>query len=137
MIIMKMNNRWIAGFLSICLAGLVACSKDMDDKLDGKWQIQQIEANGNVQKIDTIFYNFQTSLFLYQIYDVRTNGYPGRYGFKTMKGDNELLLQLETSDDFLKQTDWTSKERTFTIEKVTGKELILTGEGKRYTFRKF
>jgi hypothetical protein len=136
--VMKMNNRWIAGFLSICLAGLAACSKDMDDKLDGKWQIRQIEANGNVQKIDTIFYNFQTSLFQYQIYDSRTNTYPNRYGFKTIKGDNKLLLQLETSDGFLKQTDWTSNERTFTIEKVTGRELILTGENnKRYTFRKF
>jgi hypothetical protein len=135
--VMKMNNRWIAGFLSICLAGFVACSKDMEDKLDGKWQMQQIEANGNVQKVDTIFYNFQTSLFQYQIYDSRKNVYPSGYGFKTMKGDNELLLELEASDDFLKQTDWASKERTFTIEKVTGKELVLTGEGKRYTFRKF
>ncbi|MDR0750312.1 MAG: lipocalin-like domain-containing protein [Tannerellaceae bacterium] len=135
---MKKNNRWIAGFLCICLAGLAACSKDMDDKLEGKWQMQQTEANGNVQKTDTVFYNFQTSLFQYQLYDARTDTYPGRYGFKTIKGDNELFLQLETGDDFLKQTDWTSKERTFTIEKVTGRELILTGEdGKRYTFRKF
>jgi hypothetical protein len=134
---MKVNNRWTVGFLSLCLAGLVACSEDIDDKLDGKWQIQQIEADGTVQKIDTIFYNFQTSLFQYQLYDARTNTYPNRYGFKTIKGDKELLLQLETSDDFLKQTDWTSNERIFTIEKVTGKELILTGEGKRYTFRKF
>jgi hypothetical protein len=134
---MKMNNKRIAGFLSICLAGLVACSKDIDDKLDGKWQIQQIEANGNVQKVDTIFYNFQTSLFQYQIYDSRTNSYPGWYGFKTIKGDNELLLQLEANGSFLKRTDWTSNERTFTIERLTGRELILAGEGKRYTFRKF
>jgi hypothetical protein len=137
MIIMEMNSRWIAGFLSICLTGLTACSKDTDDKLDGKWQMQQIEANGNVQKVDTIFYNFQTSLFQYQIYDARNNTYPKRNGFKTVQGDNELLLELETSNDFLKQTDWTSKNRVFTIEKVTGKELILTGDGKRYTFRKF
>jgi hypothetical protein len=134
---MKVNNRWTVGFLSICLAGLIACSKDIDDKLDGKWQMQQVETDGHVQQVDTIFYNFQTSLFQYQLYDSSTDTYPVRYGFKTVKGDNELLLQLETSSDFLKQTDWASRERTFTIEKVTGKELILAGEGKRYTFRKF
>lgn len=132
-----MNTRWIAGFLSICLAVLTACSKDMADRLDGRWQMRQTEAGGNVRKADTVFYNFQTSLFQYQIYDSRTNTYPGGYGFKTMKGDNGLLLQLEANDDFLKQTDWTSNERVFTIEKLTGKELILTGEGKRYTFRRF
>ncbi|MDR1200682.1 MAG: lipocalin-like domain-containing protein [Tannerellaceae bacterium] len=132
-----MNNLLIAGFLSICLVGFVACSKDTDDKLDGKWQMQQIEANNNVQKVDTIFYNFQTSLFQYQIYNSGANAYPSRYGFKTIKGDKELLLELEANNDFLKQTDWTSKERIFTIEKVTATTLILTSEGKRYTFRKF
>jgi hypothetical protein len=134
---MKMNNKLTAVFLSSCLICLAACSKDTDDKLEGKWQMQQIEADGHVQKTDTIYYNFQTSLFQYQIYNAQTNGYPNRYGFKTMKGDNELLLELEADDVFLKLTDWTSKNRTFTIEKLTGRELILTGDGRRYTFRKF
>ncbi|WP_301029912.1 lipocalin-like domain-containing protein [Parabacteroides goldsteinii] len=34
-------------------------------------------------------------------------------------------------------TDWKSKTRTFSIEKLSGKQLILNSEGKRYIFRKF
>lgn len=138
---MKANQILKAGFLCICSVLLAACSKDTDDKLEGKWQMQQMEADGNIQKVDTIFYNFQTSLFQYQIYNTHTNThtntYPYRYGFKTLKGDNELVLELETDNNFLHLTDWTTKERVFTIEKVTGKNLILSSEGKRYMFRKF
>jgi hypothetical protein len=131
-----MSHTLIAGLAGICLLAFTACSNDITDKLDGKWQMRQVETGGNVQQVDTVFYNFQTSLFQYQIYNPRTDGYSVRYGFKTVT-DGELFLELETSDDFLKQTDWDSAARAFTIEKITGKELILTGEGKRYTFRKF
>lgn len=134
---MKMNNILKSGLLCICLLGFIACSKDTDDKLEGKWQIQQVEADGNVQKVDTIFYNFQTSLFQYQIYIPQSDTYIGRYGFKTLKGDNGLALELEANSDFIQYTDWTSTERTFTIEEVTGSKLILSSDGKRYTFRKF
>ncbi|MDR0430420.1 MAG: lipocalin-like domain-containing protein [Tannerellaceae bacterium] len=132
-----MNSLIKCGLLTISIVLVAACSKDIDDKLEGRWQIQQVESNGNVQKVDTFFYNFQTSLFQYQVYLSTSDSYIGKYGFKTVKGDNDLALELETDNTFLKYTDWNSKERTFTIEKVTGSELILNSDGKRYTFRKF
>lgn len=125
----------------ISLLLLAACSNDVYDKLEGKWQIQQVEENGIVQNIDTIYYNFQTSLFMLQIYDPARDYFRHSYGFNTKEGDNKLLLELTSNpgpvSDFLKYTDWTSPQRMFTIEKVDHSKLILESEGKRYTFRKF
>ena len=127
--------------IAIGLLLLVACSNDVYDKLDGKWQLQQVEENGIVQDVDTIYYNFQTSLFMYQIYDPALDDIRACYGFNTKEGDNKLLLELISNpkpvESFLKYTDWTSTTRVFIIEKADRKKLILESEGKRYTFRKF
>lgn len=115
---------------------LVACSDKTDSDLQGKWQMQTVEANGSIQPVDTIFYNFQNGLFQYQL--VNKAGEPGRssFGYKTIKDDNQLLLELE-DPSILPFTDWTEKERTFKIEKSSVKQLILESDGKRYSFRKF
>ena len=50
------------------VVALVSCNK-VEHKLEGKWQLKTVEANGVVQTVDTVWYNFQTSLFEYQLYD--------------------------------------------------------------------
>jgi hypothetical protein len=123
---------WIAPLLL-----LTACSKSTNSLLEGKWQLQQIEADGAVQQIDTVFYNFQTSLFMYQIYNRSAEKYSVCYGYKTLTEEGELLLELLDSS-FLPSTDWIMSKQTFTIEKVTGSRLVLSSEDrKRYFFRKF
>lgn len=131
--------------VALCMVLLtISCSKDTDDKLEGKWQLKEvILENGQVQPVDTVWYNFMNSLFMYQLYDtarVGDNKYRHSYGFKTWDGDS-LMLEL-TSDpqlvkDFLPYTDWDEQRRMFLIEEVNGKELILTSEGSQYNFRKF
>ena len=44
------------------VVALVSCNK-VEHKLEGKWQLKTVEANGVVQTVDTVWYNFQTSLF--------------------------------------------------------------------------
>lgn len=124
---------------SVCL--MTACSKDTDSKLFGKWQLQQVEMDGVVEKVDTIYFNFQSSLFMYQVYRPQTESFSYRYGYNTLEGENILYLEL-TNDPgpvstFLPYTDWTSAKRTYTIDKISGKELILNSENKTYVFRKF
>ncbi len=116
---------------------LASCSKDDDDKLEGKWQLRQVEESGQVTPVDTVFYNFQNSLFMYQIYEPATDGMKHRYGYKTIEAEKQLLLELEKDDNFLPSTDWDSIKETFTIERLKGKELILLRNDKRYIFRKF
>lgn len=128
---------WIIDAVAILMA---ACNNDTEHKLEGKWQLQQVEANGEVIQADTVFYNFQNILFMYQIYQPDSNSVLYRYGYNTVN-ENKLTLELEhnpnTLDKFLPYTDWNSKTRVFTIEKLSGKQLILDSEGKRYIFRKF
>ena len=107
---------------------MAACSNDTEHKLEGKWQLQQVEANGDVIQADTVFYNFQNILFMYQVYIPAEDDYALQYGFNTIKDEDQLELEL-TEDaglvDFLSYTDWKSKTRTFSIEKLSGKQLIL------------
>lgn len=118
-----------------------ACSKDTEHKLEGKWQLQQVEANGEIIQADTVFYNFQNILFMYQVYLAEFDSVSYQYGYSTVEDENAITLELSNTPrlatDFLSRTDWNSKTRTFTIEKLNGKELILDSEGKRYLFRKF
>jgi len=78
---------------------------------------------------------------MYQVYIPAEDKYVLQYGFNTIKDEDQL--ELELADDpgpaanYLHYTDWKSKTRTFSIEKLSGKQLILNSEGKRYIFRKF
>lgn len=133
-------------FLSIWIAGLflfVACSRDDDDLLEGKWQLQQVESEGVTLDVDTIFYNFQTSLFMYQVFDTALDTVYHNYGFKEWEGENRLVLSLTTvnlehpASEFLMYTDWDGLTESFAVERLTSKQLVLNRNEKRYIFRKF
>ena len=67
------------------VVALVSCNK-VEHKLEGKWQLKTVEANGVVQTVDTVWYNFQTSLFEYQLYDPAKDVYRTNFGYKTLEG---------------------------------------------------
>jgi hypothetical protein len=129
--------KWCATILLFC----ASCSSDIGDKMEGKWQLQQVEAGGEVQKVDTVFYNFQTSLFMYQIYHPATKTFTSCYGFKVMETKNQVMLELTnyatSLNSFLPRTDWTSPVRRFIVEEATDRRLVLSGDDKSYVFRKF
>lgn len=129
---------WLIAAVVIILA---ACNDDIEHKLEGKWQLQQVEADGEVIQADTVYYNFQNILFMYQVFIPDSNKFVSQYGFNTLEEDNKITLELAHDPrpiaNFLPFTDWKSERRTFTIEESNRKHLILSSEGKRYTFRKF
>ena len=129
---------WLIAAVAIIMA---ACNDDIEHKLEGKWQLQQVEADGVVIQADTVFYNFQNVLFMYQVFIPDSNKYVLQQGFNTLKENNQLTLEFANdprqAEKFLPYTDWKSITRTFTIEESNRKHLILNSEGKRYTFRKF
>ena len=120
--------------IAFCVILFVSCSKDTESKLFGKWQLQKVEASGNVQNVDTVY-------FMYQVYVTEIDSFRHQYGYNTLEGEKTLLLELENNpgpiSKFLPYTDWDSSKQTYTIDKLESKQLILSREGKTYTFRKF
>ena len=120
---------------------MVSCNK-VEHKLEGKWQLKTVEANGVVQTVDTVWYNFQTSLFEYQLYDPAKDVYRTNFGYKTLKGDTKLDLELVNYGGTpLKihgvPADWTSPKQTFTIEQSSVTNLVMSAREESYTFKKF
>ena len=112
------------------VVALVSCNK-VEHKLEGV-----------VQTVDTVWYNFQTSLFEYQLYDPAKDVYRTNFGYKTLEGDTRLDLELVNYggtplEQFMRYTDWTSPKQTFTIEQSSVTNLVMSCEGRTYTFKKF
>lgn len=124
--------------IAFCVILFVSCSKDTESKLFGKWQLQKVEASGDVQNVDTVYFNFEHSLFMYQVYVTEIDSFRHQYGYNTLEGEKTLLLELENNPGpIMPYTDWNSSKQTYTIDKLESKQLILSREGKTYTFRKF
>lgn len=83
--------------IAFCVILFVSCSKDTESKLFGKWQLQKVEASGNVQNVDTVYFNFEHSLFMYQVYVTEIDSFRHQYGYNTLEGEKTLLLELENN----------------------------------------
>lgn len=135
--------RKLKRMIALCggLLSLIACGDSLERQLEGKWQLKTVEQNGQIETVDTVWYNFQNSLFEYQVYVPAIDSVRNMYGYKTLVDDQHLELELVsyfiTIKDFLPITDWSSPKRTFQIEESSGSRLTLSSEGKTYTFKKY
>ena len=119
---------------------IAGCVKETAGPLEGKWQLTQVEVNGNTVSVDTVFYNFQNTLFMLQVYHTPESRYQHRYGFSAVEKDSvhlELNSHVGNVENFLPLTDWTDARRSFAIIETSFRKLVLHSEGKKYTFRKY
>ena len=134
------KHKWIIALFGGLLS-LIACGDSLERQLEGKWQLKTVEQNGQIETVDTVWYNFQNSLFEYQVYVPTIDSVRNMYGYKTLIDDQHLELELVsyfiTIKDFLPITDWSAPKRTFQIEESTGSRLTLSSEGKTYIFKKY
>jgi len=132
-------------FFVICvLLFLVSCDKlfvgisGKEADLQGKWQMDNA---------DTVYYNFQNSLFMYQIY-LQENKISSVQGYYILYGDTALDLRLLNEYSFisLDHLGWDTLRsstgqdtifKRFTIEKLTSKKLILYSNNGKISFHKF
>ena len=135
--------RKLKRMIALCggLLSLIACGDSLERQLEGKWQLKTVEQNGQIETVDTVWYNFQNSLFEYQVYVPAIDSVRNMYGYKTLVDDQHLELELVsyfiTIKDFLPITDWSAPKRIFQIEESTGSRLTLSSEGKTYIFKKY
>ena len=133
-------NKRIGLLLSLLAIFLWSACDSHTTEFEGKWQLAEIECAGDVTPVDTVWYNFQTSLFQYQIYDRTTDQYLAVHGYHTYENgilSLDLFQSTEDERNFLKRTDWDSAQRSFSVEEISREKLILSDDGKRYIFRKF
>lgn len=109
---------------------------DTDGKLAGKWQLRSVESDLVSIPVDTVYYNFQNALFMYQV-RLPDGQMPLSYGYKTVVGDDELLLELLDKSFVDTYTNWGDTAKVFTIKKLDSKQLVLESEKIIYNFRKF
>lgn len=118
---------------------MVSC-KDDDAKLFGKWQMNEVNIGGTVSRVDTVFYNFQHSMFMYQIMK-NEHVQSFQYGYNTVLQNDSLKIELindpRNVKDFLPLTDWKSAVRTFKMEELSKNKLILSVNDTTYIFRRF
>ena len=123
--------------ISILFSLFIGCDDIPNSALMGKWQLKTIEKNGVESIVDTVWYNFQSeSVFAIQIYTPQLDTVYMNKGVR-VQVDNDISIELE-SEAYLYLTDWDSASRSFTIDKVNRKNLVLLSkEGYRYSFIKF
>ena len=133
-------NKRIGLLISLLAIFLWSACDSHTTEFEGKWQLAEIECAGDVTPVDTVWYNFQTSLFQYQIYDRTTDQYLAVHGYHTYENgilSLDLFQSTEDERNFLERTDWDSAQRSFSVEEISREKLILSDDGKRYIFRKF
>ena len=112
--------------------------KDAD--LQGKWQMTNV---------DTVYYNFQNNLFQYQIYWEKDQALVA-YGYYILHGDTAIDLQLLRLKSYLPldhlgwDTIYSSSSdgndtiyKSFKIEQLTSKRLVLSSDNEAIAFHKF
>ena len=134
----RIKTALVALVLGLACGG---CDNSLEQTLEGKWQLKEVKRpEGLVERVDTVWYNFQTSLFEYQLYVPALDSMRNLYGYKTLLGTDSLELELisyfNTTQNFLPLTDWSAPKRLFRIVEQRGNRLVLESDGNEYHFKK-
>ena len=115
----------------------IACDDIPNSELFGKWQLKTVENFGHTSSVDTVWYNFQSeSVFSVQVYNPQQDTVFVLLGFRTQSDD--MISVILDSESYMDMTDWESRNRSFKIDMIDKKTLILFCEkGQRYTFKRF
>ncbi len=130
-------------FLFFCLLSALlftSCDNYKNYELDGMWQLKTIEdVEKNIIEVDTVYYSFQRGeIFSFtQIPDFANNPI---YGYIDFPSDNQVHVQIDKQFawiDFISLSGWSSTDVVFDIKKYDKTNLVLSENGKTYTFKKF
>ena len=125
------------------LSFLVSCTDNNLPDVDGMWQLKTIEEKtGHIQPVDTIYYSFQAQkLFTFTRLNVGVSQFEPMcvaYGYVDFPTKNTMLIQMDISGaGFFSLLLWQSESVTYSIQKLTSKEMVLENEGDVYRFIKF
>jgi hypothetical protein len=129
---------------SLCFLIFYACLDTSLPNVNGMWQLKTIQSeDGNIQKIDTLYYSFQRQvIFSYTLLFHENNNYAAHvlYGYVYFPEEGKMHIQMDRNtndDDRIQLLPWKDYETYYDIVKLTSKEMVLFSEGKTYNFIKF
>lgn len=131
------------GLLTILLLPLFMCSNE-ESRLEQKWQMRQIiRTDGNIQVMDSLFYNFMNGTFS-SIGVLPSGGYESCNGTYTLSGD-ELSIRIIPQDTMkLKENPFLymqwgdpSQAKQFRISLLNSSSLRLVSGECTFVFRKY
>ena len=122
------------------LLSLMGCTKDIEHKLEGKWQLNEVVRNGAVSQVDTVWYSFQNTLFELRVYNPARDSAWYMSGYRTQEEDKlhlELVIGNTDLYDFLPRTDWLGRKRSFIIEDLKSGKLTLRDGVVLYRLKRY
>lgn len=125
--------------LSLLSLSITSCSDDDEDNLTNKWQLRQYEyADGTVQQVDSVFYNFAKGSFS-AICLLPDKSYQTFFGNYSLQDDKISIILLPEYEGVLydKYMGWTDYQRTFYVDELTSSTLRLRYEDVISVFRKY
>jgi hypothetical protein len=131
-------------FFLLLIFVLYACSNEIDSRINGQWQLNTIEENGVTSRVDTVFYCFQEgALFVYTVLIPKAyKEYFYYCGYANYPSENTVEISMPEDDggpidfQFITKSNWEERQKTFTVETIDSKRMVLSEGGKRYSFRK-
>ena len=122
----------------VCLS-FVGCSDD-EKRLEGKWQLRYYEfPDGNIQKVDSVFYNFQKGTFS-AICLTADNEYETFFGNYSLHSDKISIILLDgyTENKYYERyLGWPDERCLFEVIELSSDKMCLQNGDTLCLFRKY
>ena len=126
---------------SILFLAFLSCSKDNEEKIEGRWQTTTIESSRHNLRADSLFWSFDMGVCEFQTLQSSNPHYAEQiYANYRIEGDSVKIsipskyMHLATQNRYL---DWNTAERKFAIRELSSTSLKLSVNDTIYSFRKY
>lgn len=137
---MNKINRKKWGFMLLVSFFLIGCGKKpINGKLDGRWQLMQIDyhLNGEQIKPEYTYYDFSLHLMQFR----KTTGTDGTFGYINGRfhytRDSLHIRMIRQTKSAARRFGLSDTIQHFSVETLTKKKMILDSDSARLEFRKF
>lgn len=141
----KLNKIALSLYGMLLATSFGACSNDDETKLEEKWQMRQIiHSNGEVEPVDSIFYNFMKGTF--SAICITEEGNYAYYNGIYSLSEGRIRVTLKESDALnlagsrhavVRHMHWTGTDKEFQLGVLNGSSLQLVSGDYTYVFRKY
>lgn len=128
------------GLIGLVFLFFVGCGKmPINGKLDGRWQLMQVDYHSNGTQVRPAYTYYDFSLHLMQFR--KTNGTDGTFGYingRFQQTRDSLCLQMiRQNKSIARKFGLNDTIQCFSVETLTKKKMILNSDSARLEFRKF